>query len=181
MQPSASQPAPSVTLRPAHAGDATLLRQWRAESSVRRHQPLGAVSESQLASELANQRVADLTRGRGEKFQWVIECDGSPAGWITMVVTNWDHGLAEAGYALSTPYQQRGLMAQALNQLLADVFLNSRLERVEARCSIGNVASQKVLERVGFRREGRLRGYFVLDGERVDNYLYAILRSDYLP
>ena len=32
-----------------------------------------------------------------------------------------------------------------------------------------------------FQREGRLRGYFVLDGRRVDHYLYGLLRDDYLP
>ena len=46
---------------------------------------------------------------------------------------------------------------------------------------VDNTASQRVLERLGFRREGLLRGYFVLDQQRVDNYVYAILRSDWLP
>ena len=44
-----------------------------------------------------------------------------------------------------------------------------------------NSASQKVLKKVGFAREGRLRAYFVLEGTRVDNYLYAILRDDFFP
>ena len=95
------------------------------------------------------------------------------------MVTNWDHGLAEFGYALATAYQHRGLMAPAIEQLLADLFLNTAIERLEARCSVENVASQKVLDRLGFRREGLLRGYFRLRGERVDNYLYAMLREDY--
>ena len=72
-------------------------------------------------------------------------------------------------------------MVQALHLLLADLFLNSPLERIEARCDTRNRASQRVLEKVGFRQEGRLRGYFVMGGERVDNFLYAILRSDHLP
>jgi len=117
----------------------------------------------------------------GDKYQWVIEADNEPAGWMTLVVINWEHGLAEVGYALSHEFQGRGLMPVALNQLLADLFLNTTLERIEARCAIGNVPSQKVLERVGFTREGRLRAYFKLRGERIDNYIYAILRRDFLP
>lgn len=169
-----------VTLRPAHGGDATLLKRWRAEPSVRRHQPLGTVSVGQLGAELAAQRIADLHRGRGEKFQWIVSRDDEPAGWITLVVTNWDHGLAEVGYALSSPFQRQGLMPAALELLLAEVFLNTAIERLEARCATDNEASSKVLEKVGFLREGYLRGYFVLGGRRVDNYLYAILRDDYL-
>ncbi len=179
-QPASPSPHPMVALRPAVPADATRLKRWRSEPSVGRHQPLGKVTEAQLRSELASQQTAALYRGRGEKFQWIVTVDGEPAGWITLVVTNWDHGLAEFGYALSSPYQRRGLMAPALDQLLADLFLNTRLERLEARCSVDNHASRKILERLGFRSEGLLRGYFQLRGQRVDNHLYAMLREDYL-
>jgi len=169
-----------VTLRPARISDAPLFRGWRAEPSVRRHQPLRDIALSQIRADVAAQNMDDLYRSRGERFQWVIEVGREPAGWITLVVANWEHGLAELGYTLSTGYHRRGLMATALAQVLAEVFLASPLERVEARCAIENRASRRVLEKLGFRKEGLLRGYFVLHGERVNNYLYALLRRDYL-
>lgn len=169
-----------VTLRPAAPRDAELLRQWRAEPSVRRYQPLNELPTSQLRADVASQRMGDLYRGRGEKFQWIVQVDGDAAGWITLVVSNWEHGLAEVGYALSTPYQSRGVMSDALQVLLEDLFLNTLLERVEARCAVENVGSQRVLEKNGFRKEGHLRAYFKLRGRRVDNYLYGLLREDYL-
>jgi RimJ/RimL family protein N-acetyltransferase len=169
---------PRITLRPAQPADAGLLRHWRDEPSVRRHQPLGEVTLGQLRADLAQQSTADLRRGRGQKYQWLILVDERPAGWVTLVIANWEHGLAEIGYALSTPYQHRGLMVPALRQLLAELFATTPLARIEARCSIENQASQRVLEHAGFQREGLLRGYFVLGGRRVDNFLYAILRSD---
>src|SRR4051794_1079928 len=168
-----------VTLRPAAPRDADLLRQWRAETSVRRYQPLNELPTAQLRADVASQRIADLYRGRGEKFQWIVEVDNEPAGWITLVVSNWEHGLAEVGYALSSPYQSRGLMTDALGMLLADLFANTLVERVEARCAIENAGSQRVLEKNGFGREGLLKGYFKLRGRRVDNYLYGLLREDY--
>ena len=170
-----------VTLRPARASDAVLLNRWRGEPSVRQFQPLGTAPLAQLRAELNHQQISDLYRGHGEKFQWIVRFEDSAAGWITLVVTNWDHGLAELGYALSTPFQKRGLMPQALTLLIADLFLRTKLERLEARCAVDNAASQHVLEKVGFRREGHLRDYFLLRGRRVDNYLFAILRSDFLP
>lgn len=168
-------------LRPTYPADAPILQRWRREESVRRHQPLAEVSLGQLRAELALNRVDDLYRGRGDKFQWIVLADAEPAGWVTLVVTNWEHGLAELGYALGTEHQGHGLMVEGLNLLVADLFFRTCLERVEARCSIENVASQKVLEKLGFQREGRLRGYFVLQGRRVDNYLYAMLRNDFVP
>lgn len=169
-----------VSLRAAVPRDAELLRQWRAEPSVRRFQPLNELPTAQLRADVASQRMGDLYRGRGEKFQWIVEADGAAAGWITLVVSNWEHGLAEVGYALSSEYQNRGLMTEALAQLLDDLFHNSLLERVEARCATENVGSQRVLEKNGFEREGLLRGYFKLRGQRVDNYLYSLLRDGYL-
>ena len=170
-----------TNLRPTYPADAPLLLRWRAEESVRRHQPLSEVSLGQLRAELALNRVEGLYRGRGDKFQWIVLADAEPAGWITLVVTNWEHGLAELGYALTTAYQRCGRMVQGLNLLLADLFFRTNLERIEARCSVENAGSQRVLTKLGFRREGCLRGYFVLHGKRIDNYLYAILRDDFVP
>ena len=71
-------------------------------------------------------------------------------------------------------------MTEALQTLLDDLFLNTLLERVEARCAIENLGSQRVLEKNGFLREGHLKGYFKLRGRRVDNYVYGLLREDWL-
>ncbi len=170
-----------VTVRPARAQDAARLRMWRGEPSVRQHQPLREVSLAQLRADLAAATVADLYRARGDRFVWIVEAGPDPCGWITLVVTNWDHGLAEIGYALSTDFQNRGIMAQALTLLLPDLFLRTPLERIEARCSVDNVGSRKVLEKLGFTDEGTLRAYFRLRGKRIDHALYALLRIDYLP
>ncbi|HEY2739572.1 MAG TPA: GNAT family protein [Thermoanaerobaculia bacterium] len=169
-----------VTLRPAVPRDADLLRQWRAEPSVRRFQPLNELPTAQLRADVASQRIADLYRGRGEKFQWIVQADNQSAGWVTLVVSNWEHGLAEVGYALSTNYQSRGVMTEALQILLDDLFHNTLLERIEARCAVENLGSQRVLEKNNFVQEGRLRGYFKLRGRRIDNFLYSLLREDYL-
>jgi [ribosomal protein S5]-alanine N-acetyltransferase len=171
--------SPRVSLRPATPRDAELLRQWRAETSVRRFQPLNDLPTSQLRADVASQRISELYRGQGDKFQWIIQADGQPAGWITLVVSNWEHGLAEVGYALSTGFQSRGLMTEALGLLLDDLFANTSIERVEARCAVENAASRRVLEKNGFRLEGHLRGYFRLRGRRIDNYLFALLREDH--
>ena len=177
MQPQTADPP--VTLRPTREGDAELLNLWRREPSVGRYQPLGTITVQRLKTELAGQDHSELYRSRGEKFQWIIESGGQPAGWITLVATNWDHGLAEIGYALSTPFQRRGITPPALRHLLNDLFLNTSIERIEARCAVDNVGSRKVLEAIGFEREGLLRSYFVLRDNRVDNYLYAMVREDW--
>ena len=170
-----------TSLRPARPQDGTLLFQWRTEPAVAHFQPLLEVSVGQLVAELTPQDWEKFSNGEQEKFQWIILSADEAAGWITLVVTSWDHCLAEIGYSLATSFQRQRIMPEALQQVLVEIFLRTSLERVEARCAIENEASWKVLETVGFRREGVLREYFVLNGERVDNYLYAILRHEFLP
>lgn len=170
-------PRARCTVRSARPRDATLLARWRLEPSIRRFQPLPATDEEALRNDLERQCDGDLRAGRGDKFQWIVEADGEPAGWITLAIISWEHGLAEVGYALSTRFQRLGLMPRALRQLLDELFTHTRLERIEARCASPNIASRRVLERAGFRPEGTLKGYFVLHGERVDNELYAVLRG----
>jgi len=169
-----------VTLRSALPGDAGSLFAWRAEESVRRHQPLQETTVAELRADLARQRMDDLYRGRGERFQWIVLVDGESAGWITLAILSWEHGLAEIGYALASEYQGMRLMAEALGQLLPEIFVAVGIERLEARCSVDNVRSQSLLERFGFVQEGRLRSYFSLHGARIDNFLYALLRDDFL-
>lgn len=174
-----SRPTPHVALRPATPKDADLLWRWRGEWSVRRFQPLHELSSSQLRSELASQRIGDLYQGKSAKFQWIVLAEERPAGWVTLVVSNWEHGLAEIGYALATVYQGRGLMTSTLRVLLADLFHHTSIERIEARCALDNTGSRRVLEKCGFVCEGVLRSYFKLRGRRFDNCLYSILRSDF--
>ena len=170
---------PEVEIRPARPEDAALLHLWRSERTVRRYQPLAPLSPVQLRAELAARRAEELWRSRGDRFDWIVLVHRQPAGWITLVVHSWEHGLAECGYSLSTPFQGRGLMQLGLRRLLHELFTRTRLHRLEARTAIANVASQRVLERLGFRREGLLKAYFLLDGKWVDNYLFAMVKEDW--
>ena len=175
---SSSRPL-AVGLRPATAADAPALHAWRGEPSVRLHQPLQEASLSDLRADLARQRPADLYRSRGDRFQWIVLADRQAVGWITLAIASWEQKIAEVGYALTESARGRGIMTEALGQLVADLFGQSAIERLEARCAVDNVASQRVLEKLGFTREGLLRAYFELAGRRVDNHLFAILRSDF--
>ena len=169
----------AVELRAVQPADAPLLARWRDEESIRRHQPLRDLAVADLRAELAMLRPSDLWRSQGDRFQWILLADRQPAGWITLQVVTWEHGLAELGYSLTSREQGKGLMPQALRLLLTDIFSGTSLRRLEARCAVENVSSQKVLERLGFVREGRLRELFELRGRAVDNYLYALLRADW--
>ena len=90
-------------------------------------------------------------------------------------------GVGGIGYWLLAPARGRGLATRAV-RLLSDWALGPcGLDRVEAWVEPDNATSVAVLTRVGFLREGRLRSFLVLGGERTDVEVFSRLRSDPAP
>ncbi len=69
-------------------------------------------------------------------------------------------------------------MTEAVCAALRFAFGPLRLNRVEAACLPSNAASQRVLEKVGFAREGRARRYLRINGQWQDHDLFALLQDD---
>ena len=89
-------------------------------------------------------------------------------------------GFAELGYSLLPEGRGRGYATRAV-RLAADwVFDELGVGRLQARTTVGNVASERVLERAGFQREGIARAGWVLPvtGERQDVTMWSLLPSD---
>jgi RimJ/RimL family protein N-acetyltransferase len=59
------------------------------------------------------------------------------------------------------------------------LFLSRDIVRIQAHTDLRNVASQKVLEKVGFKKEGTIRKNLFVRGEWRDAYLYSILREEW--
>ena len=57
-------------------------------------------------------------------------------------------------------------------------FTELNLHRIQAGCAVANAASIKVLEKVGFTKEGRRRQILPLSSGWSDNFEYAILETD---
>jgi ribosomal-protein-alanine N-acetyltransferase len=96
-------------------------------------------------------------------------------------VSNLRRGIAQTasiGYWIGAPYAGRGLMTDAVRAVAPFAFSSLRLHRLEAACLPTNAASMRVLEKTGFRHEGRARQYLKIDGRWQDHNLYALLCDD---
>jgi RimJ/RimL family protein N-acetyltransferase len=87
-------------------------------------------------------------------------------------------GTVEIGYWLIERARGRGLGSSAVALLARWAVTEAQLARVEALVIPDNIASQRVLEKAGFRREGQLRSYLVVGSERADAFIYSLLPSD---
>ena len=87
-------------------------------------------------------------------------------------------GTVEIGYWLIERARGRCLGSRAVALLAPWALRDAGLARVEALVEPDNIASRRVLESVGFRREGHLRSYLVFNTRRADALMYSLLPSD---
>jgi ribosomal-protein-alanine N-acetyltransferase len=86
---------------------------------------------------------------------------------------------AEIGYDLSPASWGQGYMTEALSAVIQNGFERMGLNRIDALVYTENVRSMKLLQNLGFQKEGVLRDYFYLDGQFYDHCLLALLRSEW--
>lgn len=85
---------------------------------------------------------------------------------------------ATLGYWMGEGFAGRGYMSRAVRAAANFVFATLRLHRLEAACLPHNEASMRLLESVGFQREGYARSYLRINGRWQDHMLYGLLESD---
>lgn len=112
---------------------------------------------------------------------FAIEADGELCGGIGI---HPQHDIrrmnAELGYWLAEPYWGQGIITEAIRQIVKYTFDHFNIDRIFA-CPFGtNIASQKVLEKTGFKLEARLEKTFLKNDEAIDELIYAIRREQLL-
>lgn len=101
-----------------------------------------------------------------------------------LTLANVRRGCAQTGslgYWIGESHARRGYMTAAVATFVPFAFQTLRLHRIEAACIPANVASTRLLEKTGFRREGFAREYLCINGAWQDHLLFARLKHDPKP
>ena len=115
----------------------------------------------------------------GSAFHFAIEHEGRLCGAVSLRGNPDQVHEANVGYWIAADIGRRGLMTEAVAALLEFGFHGVGLHRIELRAHVDNSASQRVAEKVGMRREARLRGALMpAAGTSQDAYLYGMLSTD---
>lgn len=135
---------------------------------------------------------------RGQAHKLAAEMSTSPDFWaVELLAEHKDIGQIyfkhvdredlmtwELGYILSPQYQRQGYGSEAALAVVQTGFAAAGIHRVVANCNPENTASWKLLEKIGFRREGLMKKniFFRLDGNGqpiwTDTYIYARLAGE---
>ncbi|WP_245926536.1 GNAT family N-acetyltransferase [Methanospirillum lacunae] len=116
-----------------------------------------------------------------EGSQVVFAVTRKEDGWIIGAVgltLEPEHARAELGYWIGFPFWNHGYATEAAEAVITYAFDELLLHRITASHFVRNLASGRVLEKLGMKKEGLLREHLLKDGIREDVIIRGILRSD---
>lgn len=110
---------------------------------------------------------------------WALVLNDSAVGGIN-IRFKYDHVVADMGWSIHRRLWGRGLTTEAGNAVVSAAFSTySALARIGATADERNVASHRVMEKIGMSREGTLRRNRIGRGECIDEAVFSILRSEW--
>jgi len=104
--------------------------------------------------------------------------DGTRIGEIRHFLDK-PHHLMELACWLVPSERKKGYATEATQLMVDYLFLSKEIARIQAIVDVKNLASQRVLEKAGFQREGTVRDGYFNRGEWRSEYLYSILRREW--
>ena len=122
---------------------------------------------------------AMLSADENETFAFAITVDNMVLGSIGIFRQgNIHRQTAELGYYIAEEYWGKGIMTEAVKQICEYVFGDSDIIRIYAEPFAYNIASCRVLEKVGFQYEGTLRSNAVKNSKVIDMKMYSLLKEE---
>ena len=128
----------------------------------------------QMTRAEAEKQLADASK---TAYFIIQKKDGTNIGLI--VHFGQSSGSITIGYAIEPAEHGKGYGTEALQLMVDYLFLAKEIHRVQANTDPDNKASQRLLEKVGFKREGVSRKSSFVRGQWRDEYHYSILREEW--
>jgi RimJ/RimL family protein N-acetyltransferase len=166
----------NFNLRVADKKDVPLLAKWWSnEEYLGEYQDIMSLSEAEL-----EKRLFETPWMSGLDTFFIIEKkDGTRIGHITSFVMGEWRGKMEIGYAIVPSERGKGYGTEAVKLMIDYLFTKKNVIRIQVTTHADNISSQKVLEKVGFQREGLMRKSTCVKGKYHNEYIYGILREEW--
>lgn len=168
----------NISLRRAEKEDVPFLVKWF--NDVEFFGPYSdfptQITEAQLDKRMFEPKIPQM-----EWIDFIVQNkDGASIGWVVHYISSQNFGWVEIGYYLVPSERGKGYGTEAIRIIVDYLFLTKDIPRVQAVTSVDNNASQRVLEKSGFKREGTIRkALWTGKGKWTDGILYSILREEW--
>jgi len=154
--------------------------EWRTQPLSVRHNPLKTMTRQEIAHMLEAEGSELKELRRYESYRWFVGFENEVVGAVSLKSISHSMGYAEIGYGIAESHHRRGIATAAVGLVVDKVFAETELRRLIAFVHDQNLASCRVLEKLGFQEEGLLREHYVINGEPKDEVVYGLLRREWL-
>lgn len=168
-----------VKLIPYQPSFLNLFIQWRDQPLSVRHNPLQDMTNENIAK-LLECEGSDLSElRRYESYRWFVEYDGATVGSVGLKNISHTMGYAEIGYGIGEAHQGKGLATAAVGILVEMCFRGSPLRKLLAYVHDRNLASCRILRKLGFTQEGLLREHYIINGVPANELVFGLLKREW--
>jgi len=172
-------PTPRLVLRRFAPGDEAAFAAYRSDPAVARYQTWDTPYSLAEAERFVAEQASADPRALGW-FQYAVERRDEPGLIGDVGVCRGDEGRqAELGFTFAPAHQGHGYAREAVARIVEFLLVEEGLHRLTADADGRNVRSARLLEHVGFRREGHRIASTWIKGEWTDDLLFGLLASEW--
>ena len=170
-----------LILRPMTMADETDLFQYQSDPDVVRYIPWPERTKEQVHTALVNALGVNKLESEGDYalLGIVLPSENKVIGQMALMYSSNQNQAAEFGYVLNPAYGGHGYATEASRAVVDYLFGTGKFHRVFAKLDPRNGASEKLLVRLGFRKEAHLKEEELFKGEWVDTLIYGILELEW--
>jgi RimJ/RimL family protein N-acetyltransferase len=170
-----------LRLRPFSDADEKVLFALHSDAYVLRYWDSPPWSDRARAAQFLATCRQLAASGTGTRVAVDRGSDGAFIGWGSLGRWNPAFRSASLGYCFDAASWGQGYATEAAGALVQWAFEALDINRLQSETDTRNVASARVLEKLGFRREGTLREDCVVNGDVSDSWVYGLLRREWPP
>jgi len=172
---------------PSHPGVGVYFLAWMRLQEIGLEQQAIAAAWGQ-SSRLEERTCRPVIHGRRippnltvTRWLFLLDDRPEPIGFFHYFDVNPRNQSAEFGYRVNPRYHHQGIGTEMLRLAISHLFASTDLNKVYCQSGAFNLPSIRLLEKLGFHRDGMLREHHELDGVLWDDYLYSLLRREWNP
>lgn len=168
-----------LLVRPMQLDDAPSLFKFWSDPMVTKHMNIEAFTDISQAQEMIVLLQKLFTENKAIRWTILLKDSNEIIGSIGFNYLDYENERAEIGYDLGYSYWGKGYATEAIRAVTSYGFESLHLNRVEAKVDPDNLNSIKVLKKLRFVEEGKLRQYEKSNGKFVDLIMLSMLRTEW--
>lgn len=166
-----------LTLRRVDKNDASPILELRSDVETMKYIPRPLLKSTEDALEHIAMIDAKIENSEGINWAITLKNDSKLIGIIGFYRIKPEHFRAEIGYMLLPDFSGKGIISEAINEVVNYGFNEMHLHSVEGIIDPNNLASAKVLQKNGFVKEAHLKENEFYEGRFLDNVIYSRLNK----